>query len=186
MITVTNQRRYSRLEWDQYVALPGKSFSSLRNPDPIPMTPKMRLGSLVDKYLFTPSEYKGEMRDIVTPIARELKSFLGSALDHATPQLAVTANFTVEGLTMPFRGLIDLSVGKNLIVDLKVSELDPVKAINHFFYNHQISGYMMAYGATKGILMSINPKTKNIKTIPIPLVEEWWIYQIKSWGVPLN
>lgn len=184
MITITNQRRYTQLEWDQYVVLPGKSYSSLRNPDPIPFTSKMRLGKLVDQYLFTPNEYKGEMRDVVRPLASAVRSFLGSALDHATPQLAVTCDMTYEGLTMSYRGLIDLPVGKDLIVDMKVSELDPVKAIQYFRYDRQISGYMLAYGAKRGVVISINPKTKKISTLPIPLVTDWWEYQIKLWGKP--
>lgn len=186
MITITNQRRYSRLEWDRYIALPGKSFSGLKNPEPIPFTPKMRLGKLVDQYLFTPDEYKGEMRDVVKPLAMAVKSFLGSALDNATTQLAVTCDMTYEGLTMKYRGLIDLPVGKDLILDLKVSELDPVKAINHFLYQYQISGYMMAYGAKRGMIMSINPKTKKISTLPIPLTTDWWCHQILQWGFPSN
>lgn len=148
------------------------------------MTNKMRIGSLVDKYLFTPDQYKGEMRDMVRPLAQAVKSFLGSALDNAKPQLAVTCNMTYEGLTMPYRGLIDLPVGKNLIVDLKVSELDPVKAIQYFRYDWQLEGYRMAYGAKNCVLISINPKTKKITTLPVQSSQDWWCHQILTHGTP--
>lgn len=186
MITVTNQRRFPRMEWDEYIKIPGKSFSGLRNPDPIPFTPKMRLGKLVDQYLFTPAEYKGEMSDVVKPLAQAVKSFLGDALYGATPQLAVTCDMTYEGLTMPYRGLIDLPVGKNLIVDLKVSELNPVKAIEFFRYDWQLEGYRLAYGAKNCVLISINPKTKKISILPVKSNQDWWCHQVKLWGVPSN
>lgn len=186
MITVTNRKQYNRMEWDKYISLPGYSFSGLRNTGPITPTAKMRLGTYVDKYLFTPHEYKGEMRDVVVPIARRLKEFLGSALDTATPQLALTANFTYQGLTMPFRGLADLPVGRDLILDLKVSELDTVKAIQHFRYDWQIEGYKMAYGATRGMIMSIHPKTKKITTLPINGSQDWWCHQVLQYGKPCN
>ena len=63
-----------------------------------------------------------------------------------------------------------------------MSDLDPVKAINHFLYNHQLSGYGLAYGANNLILMSIHPKTKKIKTLPVPMVQDFWIHNIKQYG----
>lgn len=185
MIQVTNRKTYAGMPWDSYFKVPGYSFSYLKNDGvQIPMTNKMRLGKLVDQYLFTPHEYGGEMRDVVVPIAKALSSFMGGALNREKAQLPVTADFTVDGLTMPFRGLIDQAVGKDLIVDLKVSELPPVKAIEYFRYDRQITGYCLAYGATKGIVLSINPKTKKISTLPIPLVTDWWCHKVREYGLP--
>lgn len=187
MITVTNRKQYKDMPWNSYLAVPGYSFSWLKSEgQPVSFTPKMRLGKLVDQYLFTPHEYDGTMQDVVKPLALAVKSYLGDALTYATPQLAITADFTYEGLTMPYRGLIDLPVGKNLILDLKVSELDPVKAIQFFRYDWQTTGYSLGYGAKNRILMSINPKTKKITTLPIPEATDWWCHQIKLWGKPLN
>ncbi len=181
-MTITDQQKYPSLSWDAYRSLPGYSFSGLKNPEGVTPTAKMRLGTLVDKYLFTPKEYSGEHSDIVRPLALALKSMLGDALQHSTPQLAVTCTMHHEGLSMPFRGLIDLPVGRNLIVDLKVSEMPIHKAVAYFRYDWQLSGYSLAYGATNRILLSIHPKTKKISTLPIPLVTDWWEYQIKQHG----
>lgn len=186
MITVTNQQRFKDIPFDQYRQIKGYSYSYLTNPDGVTFTPKMRLGKLVDQYLFTPAEYTGEMSDIVKPLAQAMKSMLGDALQYSTPQLTVTCDMECEGLVMRYRGLIDLPVGKNLIVDMKVSELPAHKACSYFRYDRQLSGYSLAYGAANRILVSINPKTKKITTMPVDLVTDWWEYQIKMYGTPVN
>lgn len=185
MISVTNRQIFKDIPFDEYRKIKGYSYSYLCNPDVnIPMTPKMRLGKLVDQYLFTPNEYSGEMQDVVRPLAVALKSMLGDALQYSTPQLTVTCDMTVQGLTMKYRGLIDLPVGKNLIVDLKVSEMPAHKSCAWFRYDRQLSGYSLAYGAANRILVSINPKTKKITTLPVQLVTDWWEFQVLQYGTP--
>lgn len=183
-MTVTNAVQYSNLPWDDYIKLPGYSFSGLRNPDRdtnFQPTPKMRLGSAVDNYIFTPKEYNGEMFELVRPVAVELRKVLGSALDLGRPQVSFTADFCHAGLKMPYRGRCDLLIAK-LIVDLKVSELPIHKSIEYFMYHHQISGYALAGGCEKAMIISIHPKTHKISMTMINIVADWWEYQVKVNG----
>lgn len=181
---VTNRRQYPNVDFTEYVKMPGFSYSGLRNPDGFrPPTNKMRFGTLVDDYLFSPHVYTGEQRELVVPVARELQRTLGDGIKFGKPQLSVTADFTHDGLTMPFRGRLDLLIGK-VVLDLKVSELSPVKAVEFFRYDWQLSGYCAAVGGTNIILCSIHPKTKKITMMPIKPVYDWWEHQIKINGTP--
>lgn len=180
---VANRRIYTDLEWAAYVALPGYSFSYLRNPDGVPPTPKMRFGKLVDRYLFTPEKYNGEQRELVVPVAKVLRDALGPALTHGQRQLMMTADFIHEGLTMPYRGATDLKIGK-LIVDVKVSELPLVKAIQYFRYDWQVTGYAAGTGSTDAMIISIHPRTHKVSKLMVPLVYDWWEHKIKEYGLP--
>lgn len=185
MITVTNARSFRRMEWDEYVAMPGYSYSKLRNPDGFgPPTAKMRLGTLVDRFLFTPVLYQGEQREIVEPMARELVRLLGNALPLGDSQLSLSADFTHEGLTMPYKGRPDFKI-TDLIVDLKVSQLNIVKAISFFRYDWQLSGYAKAAGCTRAMIVSIHPVTRKISMLQVPLVYDFWEHSIKKYGTPV-
>lgn len=184
---VTNRRQYSQLEWKEYAAIKGYSYSGIKNEGkpPFKASDKMRFGSLVDEYLFTPESYNGEQRSLVVPVAKELQKVLGGAILSGKPQLSVTANFEQDGLVMPFKGRLDLHL-PGLVIDLKVSELHPIKAIQYFRYDWQMAGYCAATDSKKSIIISINPKTFKISMVPITPNYDFWEYHVKRLGTPLN
>ena len=180
---VSNTKIWPGLDWEAYAKTPGYSFSYLRNPDGVVPTAGMRLGTLVDRYLFTPGRYNGEQRNLVEPMARELVRHFGGALGMGESQISVTADFEIDGLIMPYKGRPDFKI-TDLIVDLKVSKMDVVKAVQFFRYDWQLSGYALSTGCTRSMILSINPTTLKITPIAIPIVTDWWEYQIKQYGVP--
>ena len=185
MITVTDRHFYENVPFEQYTGLPGFSFSSIKSDFiPIEPTKKMRFGSLVDTFLSNPAAYDGTMADLVRPIALEVKRFLGAGWACCKAQMSATANFTVDGLTMPHRGRPDFLIPNQLIIDLKVSELPIVKAIEIFRYDWQQGGYCLDFDVKKAIILSIHPKTKKITTAPIVPVYDWWEHQVKRFGRP--
>lgn len=186
MITVTNRKHYFDVPFGSYVDMGGFSFSSIKNDfTPIEATKKMRFGSLVDTFLFTPAQYDGTLADLVRPMAYEVKKFLGPAFALCQAQVSCQADYTVDGLTMTHRGRPDMVIPKQLIIDLKVSELPLIKAIEHFRYDWQQTGYLLDMDIQRAIILSIHPKTKKISTAPIIPVTDWWEHQVRRFGKPL-
>lgn len=184
-MTVNNTIIHHNLDFHEYLKLPGYSFSSLRPSKIENVTEKMKIGTYVDAYLFTPEKYHGERYDLVQPIVLELKKVFGNSLSYGDSQLSVTSEFSVDGLTLDYKGRPDFKIGK-LIVDLKVSELDVRKAIEFFRYDWQLSGYTFALECEKAMIISIHPKTKKISPAMIDLKMDWWEWQIKQNGTVKN
>jgi hypothetical protein len=185
-MNATAIKKYTSINFLDYLNFQGHSFSSLKNEGKkFEPTEKMKLGSAVDAALFTPENYDGSFKEVVMPLIYELKKNFGNALSLGNSQVSITANFEHEDLLMNWKGRPDLIIG-DLIVDLKVSELPIIKAIQYFRYDWQLTGYMAGSGCTRALICSIHPKTKKITMIPIPPVYDWWEYQIKKHGIPIN
>lgn len=176
---VTERHTMKDIDWADYVNIPAHSFSSLRNTAPIVPTAKMQLGTRIDNYLFEPHKYDGQDLALVKSCASVLKSVIGNI--RYDSQLTAIANFQHDGFIMPTRGRLDMRV-PGLVIDMKISTLDPYKAISHFRYDWQITGYCLLTGDVNGMIISINPKTLKPSIINIPLKTDWWELQTIAHG----
>lgn len=177
---------YENMSFEEYLQIPALSFSFLKNSGmALAPTAKMRFGSLVDAFVFEPEKYNGEQYKLVKPVAKAVKNKLGSLLTHGKRQLAITCNMVHRGLFIPYKGRVDLFAG-GIIIDMKVSELDIRKAIEHFGYHHQISGYGLPLHANVGVIVSVHPKSPhNIQTAPIRISQEYWEKKVLEYGRPV-
>lgn len=184
---VQNNKSFERIAFDEYLKLPGKSFSSLKYADQTQRTPtsKMLLGTAVDAYLFTPETYHGQYYDKVRPIVLKLKQVFGDSLKQGKSQLSITADFVHEDLLIQYKGRPDFQIYQT-IVDLKVSELPITQAINFFRYDWQLSGYSQAAKCKHRVLLSIHPKTNEVQMMNVALQLDWWHYNILKFGTPVN
>lgn len=183
-ILVKNIQYHESVPFEEYLKMPGYSFSGIKNHGKVWTEPteKMKLGSSVDDYLNDPSRFNGDL-SIVKPLALKLKERVGNLYPKFKKQLSITADFYYEGMMMKYKGRTDWAIPNFLVVDIKVSE--SIKyAIDFFDYPNQISGYCIPMKSNYGILLSINPKTKEVNSINIPLSDLWWKKQILKFGKP--
>lgn len=185
-MTVSNVRVYNDLPFEDYLNFYGYSFSGIKNAGRVfEPTAKMQLGTDVHNYLLTPDVYNHKNRELVRPIVVALKEKLpATLLKVLKPELAVTATFSHENFHMPYKGRIDLCKPGNIIIDLKVSEVEATPQWLDFFgYGWQLSGYALAMDCKLAFIVKINPKTKKVTIINIPIRTEWWEDQIKRKGI---
>lgn len=165
--------------FQQYLEMPGYSFSGLshrRAPKP---TPKMALGTRVHNYLLDAADFDFEDLKIIKPLAIQVKKVLGDAYKHLIPEKAVTADFCHEGFTMKYKGRIDLHYPGVIVIDLKISEN---KDLEWFGYVDQVSGYTFPVKSPHGIVIKVHPKTMETNIIKVPITHRWWNEQIKIKG----
>lgn len=180
--------KFHEVDWDHYCTLPGKSFSWLKNEGTvIPESEGIRIGKLTHTYVLKPKEYNYEQADIVIPIARELVRFFPPLLlNRMTSEMGVTAIFETEGLAMDWRGMIDLHLYGQLVVDFKIIAGDLKHYIETFKYDHQIIGYGLPVRAPYRLIIAFNKKTKRIQTHQVQLDLRWWQYKVKQYGKPYS
>lgn len=181
MISVSNIKLHESLAFEDYLKMPGKSFSGIKN-EGIQFnapTKKMQLGTNVHNYILTPAEYKHENIEIVKPLALKVKEVLGPLLKYLKPELAVTAEFEHEGFVLPYKGRLDLCLPGRIVIDLKITEN---LNLSYFGYGDQLSGYSLATYARQSIIIAINPKTKATRVVNVPISDLWWKEQIKRLG----
>lgn len=181
MISVSNLKTYEGIPFEEYLRMPGYSYSSVKNEGVAFAAPtaRMNLGTDVHNYILTPAEYKHKNIEIVKPLALATKQVLGPLLKYLKPELAITADFEHEGFTMPYKGRVDLSVPGRLVIDLKVTEK---LNLTYFGYPDQLSGYCLGLFARTSIIITINPKTKKTQVHNIPINLAWWAEQVKKRG----
>ncbi len=186
MIKVENLIVYRNLEFEQYLELPGWSYSGIRNEGKNwkPPTSKMSLGTDVHNYRLEPAKYQHANINIVKPVVQSIDIALGSLSKFLEPEISVTADFIHANRRMKYKGRIDLSIIGRVVVDLKVSQLkDPFKAIQYFGYDKQFNGYATAIGARTILMVSSHPKRlQDTKIINIPVDTLWWEDQILQRG----
>lgn len=191
-LTVANVRFYTDMPFEDYLHLPGYSFSWLKSGgQKIEPTPKMQLGTKVHAYLLSAREYPhDEDSALVRPLAIALKGIIGPVLNFCTPELAVTADFIYEDMVLKYKGRIDLPVVSkphlSLVVDLKVTEMDVRRGIDFFRYDHQVSGYALAIGASKAVIVGVNRKTKATQVVPIKVETGFWERMTLKYGLPIT
>lgn len=174
------------VDFDEYLKLPGTSYSDIKSDfkrtDP---TDKMRLGTLVDTYIFEPAKYTFEQYELVQSIAGVVMSDLGPLIKRGRRQLAVTCTMVHRGFYLYYRGRPDLDAG-GLTIDLKVSEMNIQAAIQHFRYDRQLNGYAIPLGSRGGLIYSVNPKPPHkVQKQAITNSVTWWEEQVLKYGKPI-
>jgi len=170
--------------FDEYLKLPGLSFSGTKGTLPVNVTERMQLGTRVHAYLLEPSKYDGQHYKLVRAIAQKVNSQIGALIKIGKSELTVLCTMVHRGYYLYYKGRVDLFAG-GMIIDLKVSELEIVAAINHFGYNHQLNGYAIALKARASVLFSINPNTLKVQTAPIPNSSTHWERVVLQYGKPI-
>lgn len=144
----------------------------------------MKLGTRVHAFLLEPEKYDGQHYKLVRAISVEINQRLGPLLKTGRRELTVMCTMVYNGMYIYYKGRVDLFAG-GMIIDLKVSEMEIVAAINHFGYNHQLNGYAIPTKARAAVLFSINPKTLKVQTAPIPNSLAYWQQIVLRFGQPI-
>jgi len=181
---VTNLQYYNSLEFEDYLAMPGTSFSSLKD-EVIPVSAGMQLGTRVHNYLLEPEKYDWQQGPTVKKITEALQKHLGDAFTYLEKEVAFTADFTHNGMLLHYKGRADLMKAGRIVIDLKILAGALQPSIERFNYDKQISGYCLATGAALGLIIAYN-KAKNIVEIKaIKPSADFWEYQVVSRGIPI-
>ena len=184
-MTISNRHQHKDISFDEYLNLPGLSYSSIRNEGvQREVTTKMGFGTDVHNYLLTPKEFRGDLNQ-VRPVAKKLLEVLGDLITLAVPELAVTCDMEHEGLVMKHKGRIDLYVPGIAVIDIKISGQDVKKSIEFFGYDKQLTGYCLSVGVKKAIIISCHPVKHTIQLEQIKLREDWWENQVLKRGMPI-
>lgn len=196
MITASNIVRYDNLPFDEYLKLPGYSFSFLRRErsgfaEDMAPTDKIETGKLVEAIWCDPVSAKmdSHLYQPAKAIAFALEQQFGDLLPHFKKQVSYTCLFTANGWSMPFRGRPDFELRKRAIIDLKVtSERKIAPLIEYMQYWDQQFGYALAAGCPKRYIMIYSRPNKEAtlipKPMPSPAVNDWWAEKIERFGWP--
>lgn len=182
-MTVSNTIYYDNLDFDKYLQLEGTSFSSIKGFEGPPTT-GMQLGTRVHNYISEPEKYDWQQVEEVKAIAGAIRRVVGDALKYAKKEVSFTSDFTFQELTMKYKGRSDALIEKQLVIDYKVLSGSLEDACKRFRYPEQISGYCLATGCEKCLIVAYNKRLKKIETkLIIPSVE-FWEYNIVRFGKP--
>jgi hypothetical protein len=190
---VKNVQLHRNIPFDQYLVMPGLSFSTIKmdGKDWKPPSPKMQLGTFVHAYINEPDKYNYDNIDVVRPAAIALKKELGALINYMEPEIVVTADFLHQGFILKYKGRIDNGIFKRIVVDFKVSSMPLQKSVPYFDYENQLSGYALGFLAKVAVIIRVDPESCKGNRTPItqiynvPIKDDWWNYQILQKGVPL-
>jgi len=145
--------KFDRLPFQDYLSLPGYSFSFLKRQrggvvEPFAETNKMAFGTLVDALLTQPDRVPEYADRATLAEARravvEIRKLLGLNLNLFEFQTSFTALVTGEtGFSMPVKGRTDIIIHDS-VIDLKVTEVNESRLphlIHHFGYDKQLFHY---------------------------------------------
>lgn len=181
---VKNLQYHNNIPFDEYLALPGHSYSSIKGFQGAPNT-GMQLGTRVHQYLNEPAHYDWENAEHVRKIAGAIRTFLGDSFLHLNKEVAFTCDLIHNGMILKYKGRADALAPGRLVVDYKVLSGTLAAAVKHFNYDRQISGYCIATGASRGLIISYNKYTNRTEHTMIQPCQKWWDYQIVRLGEPM-
>lgn len=180
---VENVRYYRDMPFEEYLSIPGISFSSIKGFEGAPSI-GMQLGTRVHNFLNEPALYDWEQVEVVRPIAAAIRAKLGNAYKFMEKELAFTAEFHYLGMVMVYKGRADLIKVGNVLVDYKVLSGSLDSAIERFGYDRQLSGYCLATGCRLGIIISWNKAKKRIEQRTITPDPTFWMHHVVKLGRP--
>lgn len=178
----TNTIFHHALAFEDYLQLPGVSFSSLKMEDQPPLveSPGMRMGKKVHQYLMQPSQYKWEENHAqVKAIALELKRFI---IPGMTAEIPFTCELQSAGFSLQYRGVPDLAVYGHLVLDFKIIAGGLDGYMKRFGAIEQIRGYMNPCGASVGIIAAYNKIKQRVEVCQFGQDTGWWERQVLSRG----
>lgn len=197
ILSYSDIQRYENMPWQDYVKLPGYSFSYLKrevqgvSPAFTPSNKVLR-GSLVDAILMQQDDV--DMRSALFPEAKIIASALiaefGEIICCFTSQDSYTGTLSYAGLRMPVKGRLDWRLqvaGKTkAVIDLKITEATNIKELIKFMkYDAQQNNYMGLSQGTRAYILPYNPKLKKVLSIePLEYDENnsFWIEKVLKFG----
>lgn len=181
---VANTIYYHNQDFADYLAMPGISFSGLK--DEVIATEGMKLGTRVHNYLNEPDKYDWKQAEIVLPIAKAIRMHIGDAFNFLDKEVAFSSDFIHNGMLLKYKGRADMMFTGRIIIDIKVLSGSIQSAIERFGYDKQISGYCLATGAKLGLIISWNKPAKRVETKLIKPSKDFWEYQCVHRGMPME
>lgn len=181
MPTCNNITFHYNCDWDAYLALPGISFSSLKDK-PFFGNEGSNLGKRVHNYLLKPKEYDWVDPEAVIPIARKLLEFGTGITKIMVPECGITCNLEVDGFRLGWRGMPDLHLVGKLVVDFKIIAGSLKTYSKEFNYPEQLRGYMNPVSAPLGLIIAYNKKAKAVETELIKQDYNFWDNIVRQKG----
>lgn len=182
-INIHNLTYYRDLPFEDYLALPGRSFSSFKGP--VTETEGMRLGTRVHQFLLEPEQYDWKDAEIVRPIATRLREFLGDAIQYMEREVSFTCLMEYEGMGLWYKGRADLIKIGTLLVDLKILSSSIQQACEMFGYPAQQSGYCIATTTPRALILSYNKLRRKVESQMVAVEQGWWKKKILTHGMPI-
>lgn len=180
---VSNVRYYRGLEFDQYLAMPGISFSSLKQVS-VPESSGVSLGTRVHKYVLEPEQYDWSDVVVVKKISEALRKYMGGSMSVLESEVAFTCDMEHNGLVMQYKGRADKLKAGRIVVDFKILSGSLESACKHFGYENQLSGYCLATGCPYGLIVGYNKSRSMVETKIMSPDSAFWDYQIIRNGIP--
>ena len=193
-ITYSNIKRYDGMPAEQYFRLGGISHSFLKREkagvvEKFSPSPKMLLGSMVDKILTEPSNVN--VKDPLFPIAKKIsvtiKNTFGDLIERFVPQVSYTAEAHYAGLTITTTGRLDWLLPKHAVIDLKFTtakKLEPV--VDFFGYRNQVWNYAKMAEVPKAYILAYSePLGECLPIFPVDVssnYNEFWAKGILKHG----
>lgn len=182
---ITQVKYYHDLPFEDYLKLPGTSYSSIKGFQGEP-TEGMKLGTRVHAYLNEPATYDWQQAEVVIPIAKGLRNYLGDAFKYFDKEVAFTSIFEHNGMRLAYKGRADMIKIGRVVLDIKVLSGRLAPSIERFGYDRQISGYCLATGCSAGLIVAYNKWDKKVETRYINPDATFWEYQCVKRGEPVE
>jgi hypothetical protein len=180
---ILNIKYYRDLPFEDYLKMSGTSFSGIKGFSG-PTTQGMQLGTRVHNYLNEPETYDWQQAELVIPIAKYLRMYLGDAFHFLEKEVAFTADFVHNGMRLRYKGRGDMLKIGRLVVDIKVLAGSLESAIERFGYANQVSGYCLGTSSPMGLIIAYNKLKKKVEVKAIKPDENFWEYQVVRLGEP--
>ena len=182
---VTNTVFYNDQDFEDYLKMPGVSFSSTKDTIIVP-SEGMKLGTRVHNFILEPDKYDWKQVEIVKPMAAAIRTHIGAALKFLSKEIAFTADFHHNGMRLPYKGRVDLLYNKRIVIDLKILAGGLDASIARFGYDRQVSGYCLGTGCPLGLIIAYNKSKKVIETKRIIPNADFWEYTTAQRGEPIH
>jgi hypothetical protein len=187
VIEVRNLVVKKHVPFKEYLVTPGHSFSSIAHMNrvkPFEITKKIKFGSQVDSYLFTPKEFKLDADFKMQQIRRcanSIRDMLGDVYKCLEFQLSISADFIYEGFKLHYKGRPDAVIRKAIIVDLKLTEgINP-----NYNYPAQLSGYAIADGCKSAFILAQHPHIDKCEIHKVEISHGFWERACLMYGEPI-
>lgn len=180
-MTISNIKYYYDLPFEDYLKLPGTSFSMLKGGD-ITETAAMQLGTRVHNFLNEPTKYDWQQAEIVRPIAAAIIGYIGNAFHYLHKEVAFTCDMIHNGLVLQYRGRADMICIGKIVVDLKIIAGSIQASCDRFGHIDQVSGYCLGTTTPVGLIIAYNKSRKAVETKVIKPVPGFWEYQVVRLG----
>lgn len=182
---ILNIKYYKDLPFEDYLRMPGTSYSAIKGFSG-PPTMGMQLGTRVHSYLNEPEKYDWQDVEIVKPIAKAIRMYLGEAYHAMEKEVAFTCDMIHNGMRLAYKGRADMLKIGRLVVDLKVLAGSLPNAIERFGYANQMSGYCLGTCSPMAIILAYNKSSKKVEVKNVKPDEAFWNYQCCRLGEPME